>query len=121
MSLKVGIFLLLLFFKHFLADFVIQTTELVELKSKYVKYLLLHSFHQAFLTLLILLLFKIVFIKIFIIFFSELFLHSFLDFLKARKIFYSGVSFPNNQYFKELGFDQFLHYFSYLLIAFFAF
>lgn len=119
MQAKTIFLLSLLFFKHFLADFVLQTGEIAEKKGKEFKFLFLHSFHQSFLTFAILFAFGFTVSVCFIVFVIEFFLHSILDYLKANGIFYSKAKFPEKGYFVSFGFDQFLHALTYIAIVYF--
>lgn len=119
MQLKQALLLSLLFFKHFLADFVLQTGEIAEKKGKNLKFLFLHSFHQSILTFAILFAFGFAVYVCFTVFVIELFLHSVLDYLKANGIFYSKAKFPEKGYFISFGFDQFLHALTYIAIVYF--
>ncbi len=119
MTPKTTLLLSLLFFKHFLADFVLQTSEIAEKKGKSLKYLALHSFHHVALTFGILFALGIEIKVCFYVFIVEFILHSVLDYLKANGIFYSKKPFPQKGFFVSLGFDQLLHALTYIAIAYF--
>ena len=117
MVLKFLNLLLFLNIKHFIADFVLQNQKIATNKGKNFYYLILHSFHHAALTLIVLILFKFNFFLSLLIAVSEIFSHSFFDFLKANENLLGRYKYPSKLYFVFLGLDQLFHYINYLLIA----
>ena len=121
MDLKFLNLLLFLNIKHFIADFVLQNQKIATNKGKNFYYLILHSLHHAGLTLIVLVLFKFNFFLSLLTAASEIFTHSFFDFLKANENLLGRYKYPTKLYFVFLGLDQLFHYINYLLmVAFLA-
>lgn len=119
MILKYLTLLLFLNIKHFIADFILQNEKIALNKGKNLYYLILHSFHHACLTLIILIFFKFHFFLSLLIAISEIFSHSFFDFLKANENLFGRYKYPSKLYFVFFGLDQLFHYINYLLIIVF--
>ncbi len=109
---------LIIFFtlKHFLADWVLQTSEIAQKKGKEIKFLLIHSLHHSLLTLLAVV-FGFEWSRVVLIAAAEFILHSLIDYLKASEKLLGKFKYPSKPYFIFLGLDQTLHQLSYILFS----
>lgn len=105
----------LLFTKHFYVDFINQTYEEAKCKGIFGNFTgLKHSIKQGLATGLVLfpwvdptLLFMIVYVEINV--------HYLIDYVKVR---FGCSDMMNKQFWVHLGFDQYLHYLTYLIIVY---
>lgn len=108
--------LALLFVKHFLCDYPLQTPYMlrkVRPKGWFVP-LTSHAFVHAFFTFCILLLFTDI-VFAFLIFIAEFCAHWAIDYWKAQR---ARAEFGSRQFWNYLGLDQMLHNLTYLAIIF---
>ena len=109
--------LALLFFKHFLADFVMQDQDMVKDKGTYGAYGgLIHSLQHAVLTLWVLLWFNPV-LAIMLALVDGI-MHYHIDWAKMNLA--QGLTASDKKYWIYIGADQLLHYLTYLGIAYVA-
>lgn len=106
--------LFLLFFKHWFIDFVNQTAEEVVSKGKYGELVgMNHSIKHGFATMLIVAFFFNIYISFFVGL-IEAIVHYHIDWYKSN---YGCSDIREKIFWSHLGFDQFLHYVTYLIIA----
>lgn len=107
--------LFLLFVKHWYVDFVNQTNAEVQGKGIYLNQLgLYHSFKHGLLTMVILLLDNNINQAI-ILGSVDFMVHYHVDYLKMR---FGNRDITNPKFWHHLGFDQLMHYITYLLIVY---
>ncbi|MCX7996437.1 MAG: DUF3307 domain-containing protein [Patescibacteria group bacterium] len=102
------ILLTLLFTKHFIADFLLQSEAMATQKGKNVWILCSHSGQHAALTLLILLFFTSP-LPATAIAVAEFIIHSGIDYLKSNTRFFGRFKPPSREFFILFGVDQYLH------------
>ena len=107
-----------LMFKHFLADFVFQTSWMTRDKAYYGKSGgLWHAGFHGFLTFCFLLIFKIPLFFCLLLGVFDSFLHYHIDYVKSNWIRKNSPT-PNSQaYWTVHGIDQFLHFLTYVVIV----
>lgn len=106
--------LTLLFLKHFLVDFPLQTQRMIENKGRYGNlYGIQHSVYHAIGTTLILLFFIQPTIAILLGLLDGI-IHYHIDYTKMR---YGTKNMNTNRFWTELGLDQLLHSLTYLFLA----
>ena len=104
----------LLFLKHWIIDFVMQTNDMVEGKAIYGNRMgVLHSLQHALATLLILLFFVDPLIAIALAWF-DLITHYHIDYIKMN---YGSRDINTKAFWSHLGLDQMAHNFVYLIIV----
>ena len=114
-----SLFLLLtaLSVKHFIADYVLQTSKLVQLKQKNILYLFLHAFHHALGSFII-----FVFVASFPIAIGlsllDWLLHTIIDSTKSYVPYFDRFKPPSQAYFNILGLDQLMHQLCYILYVY---
>lgn len=115
MTIEVPLILLaLLFFKHFLIDFVAQTDQMVREKGKYgAEGGLVHSGQHALLTFWIVLLFAP--LLAFPLALLDGILHYHIDWAKMN--ISRGLTPADHKFWVWIGVDQLLHYLTYLIIV----
>jgi len=107
----------LLFIKHLIADFILQTDKMATRKGKEAKILFLHASHHAILTFFILVFFTSLKYAL-ILSSSEILTHSLIDFTKANKKILGRYTPSSKMFWISFGFDQLLHYLNYLIFIF---
>lgn len=117
MSLELLFLLIGLNVKHFLADYVLQTSELVQLKKKHFKYLLVHCLHHALATFVVLIFFAPLPVA-FLFAALDLILHTLIDSSKSYIPYFDRFKPPTQAYFNVLGLDQLMHQLCYVLYAY---
>jgi len=106
--------LTLLFFKHYVVDFILQTDDMVAHKGIYGDPIGIdHSLYHAVATLLILLLFVPPYWATLLALFDGL-LHYHIDYVKMA---YGNRDIKTKAFWNQLGLDQFLHALTYIVIA----
>jgi hypothetical protein len=119
MSTGLVLFILgLLLIKHYIADWIMQTTRIALEKGTNASLLLLHSLHHIIGTAMVLIWFVEPF-PLLLICISEFILHSVIDYVKSCPTMLGQYKYPTQQYFIWMGFDQLLHQLSYLAIVVF--
>jgi hypothetical protein len=104
----------LLFLKHWIIDFVMQTNDMVEGKAIYGNRMgVLHSLQHALATLLILLFFVDPLIAVALAWF-DLITHYHIDYIKMN---YGSRDINTKAFWNHLGLDQMAHNFVYLIIV----
>lgn len=103
--------------KHYIADYVLQSTELVQLKKTHFQYLLLHSLHHGLATFLVFLFFG-PFIVAVAFAVADFILHTLIDSSKTYIPYFDRFKPPSQAYFNVLGLDQLLHNLCYVLFAY---
>ena len=121
MSVFSVVFILgLLFLKHFLCDFVLQTQYMMAKKDNYIDAVgaFLHSFLHGFFTFLVLILFCDIKLAA-VLATADLFIHYHVDFLKAvisNKLKVEGIH--QKKFWNLFGLDQLIHAWTYIGIFF---
>ena len=106
--------LTLLFFKHYIVDFILQTDEMVAHKGIYGDPIGIdHSLYHAMATLIILMFFTVP-IWAFVLALIDGLLHYHIDYVKMA---YGNRDVKTKEFWNELGLDQFLHALTYIGIA----
>lgn len=106
------IFVLLITFqiKHFLADYVFQTSYMLKKSqtNNWILPLLSHSLVHGFFTLFILITYG--YIQLWYLFLIDIIVHFLVDAVKARPQFLGRFNPSQKQFWISLGFDQMLHH-----------
>lgn len=119
MSTGLVLFILgLLLVKHYIADWIVQTTRIALEKGTNVSFLLLHSLHHVIGTAIALVWFVDPF-SLLLVCLCEFILHSVIDYIKSHPTMLGRYTFPSQQFFIWMGFDQLLHQLSYIAIVIF--
>lgn len=109
--------LILLSFKHFICDFVLQNSEIATSKAVYGSHgSIRHSMHHAFGTLLVCILFLSPKLSIVLAMFDFL-IHYHIDWIKTK---FGPKNYQDKHYWVWFGADQFLHQQTYVLILILA-
>ncbi|MFW5704143.1 MAG: DUF3307 domain-containing protein [Patescibacteria group bacterium] len=117
---RILVFLAALTVKHFIADFLLQSDEMVKKKGTHLNTLLLHSLHHAVATIGIVWFFFDLWSAC-IIALIEIGIHSLIDGIKSNPRFLGTITLSNKKFFPLLGLDQLMHMFTYLLFAYLLF
>lgn len=105
-----------LFAKHFIVDFILQTDDMVRGKGIYGNTSgILHSFHHGFSTFLVTVSFVEFFgiISILLVSIIDFVTHYHIDYIKMR---FGCRDVTKNEFWVQLGLDQFAHYVVYIII-----
>lgn len=106
-------FAILLTFKHFICDFVLQDAEMAESKGVYFNKLgLSHSVHHAIGTFIVCVLFLNPLWAI-ILSIVDFFIHYHIDWIKMK---FGPRSYKDKHYWVWFGADQFIHQLTYILL-----
>ena len=104
--------LILLFLKHFIFDFVLQTKSMILHKGIYGHwYGIKHSLHQGLATILILILLDVQ--NAIMLGLLEIVAHYHIDWIKTK---FGSKDIYTDRFWRELGLDQFAHSITYLII-----
>lgn len=106
--------LILLFIKHYLIDFVYQSNDEITYKGDYLHWMgLRHSLKHGLFTGLIFVCFTDWYIALSLGLIDFL-IHYHIDYIKMK---YGEVIMTRKRYWNHLGFDQLMHYITYLFLA----
>ena len=105
--------LILLFFKHFIFDFVLQTKSMILYKGIYGHwYGIKHSLYHGLATILILILFNVQ--SAIMLGILEFIAHYHIDWIKVK---FGSKNISTDRFWIEFGLDQFAHSITYLIIV----
>ncbi len=102
-------YLIIIQFIHFIADFLCQTREMANNKSKSIKWLSLHVFVYSLVTTFCWLIFTINLETLISIFFVTFITHWCTDFYTSKLTTYFYIKNNLFAFFSVIGFDQFIH------------